>query len=159
MAYWKTSTNNQKRKEPPLSIRLLKCTTSRTPTACLPGDRSESPDNQRALFKSDRRGIRVRQTGHFRFHAQFVRRGNLNTPRRNLREKSSSSSSGSETPTSICMVNVHNTAMNIVPNMPTTYPALLNALGMANIPVLRLAFNKCIRVSQYLEKSRGVTRA
>lgn len=58
--------------------------------------------------------------------------------------------------TSRCIVYVHRIPMAMVPKVPTTYPAFLNALGMAKIPVPRLAFRKCISVSKYLLTTFGI---
>lgn len=39
----------------------------------------------------------------------------------------------------------------MVAKIPTTKPALMNATGIARMPVPRDAFNKCVKVSQSLE--------
>lgn len=55
---------------------------------------------------------------------------------------------------------VHIKATNIVAIIPTRRPAFLKATGIANIPVPREAFNKCVNVSQSLnirkEKNRSL---
>lgn len=44
--------------------------------------------------------------------------------------------------TKICIVCVHRKPINIVPMVPTANPAVLNALGIARIPVPNELFNK-----------------
>lgn len=49
---------------------------------------------------------------------------------------------------------VHIKATKIVANTPTKRPAFLKATGIANIPVPREAFNKCVNVSQSLNRKK-----
>jgi len=45
---------------------------------------------------------------------------------------------------------VHTNATSIVAKIPSSNPQFLKAIGIANIPVPRDAFNKCVNVSQSL---------
>lgn len=52
----------------------------------------------------------------------------------------------------MCRQYVHKNPMRIVPTTPISNPAFRKASGIARIPVPRLHFKRCIKVSPFLEQ-------